>query len=101
MSVTVVAVIKSFASRETAALFSGRTSRRIPADIRRRALQKLVALHAVVALEELSRIPGHRLEKLRADRAGQYSLRVNDQWRICFTWRDGDAYAVEVVDYDR
>jgi proteic killer suppression protein len=92
-------VIKSFASREAADLFSGRSSRRIPPDLRRRALQKLVALHAATGIDGLSAIPGNRLEKLKGDRADQYSLRINDQWRICFTWRDGDAYAVEIVDY--
>jgi toxin HigB-1 len=92
-------VIRSFASRETSELFSGRSSRRIPSDVQRRALQKLVALHAAGGLDELRRIPGNRLEKLKGNRSGQYSLRINDQWRICFAWRAGDAFNVEIVDY--
>jgi len=94
------AVIKSFASQETADLFAGRSSRRLPANMQRRALQKLVALHAAGALQEIGRIPGNRLEKLLGNRRGQYSVRINDQWRICFDWREGDAYNVEIVDYD-
>jgi proteic killer suppression protein len=92
-------VIRSFASRETSELFAGRSSRRLPSDVQRRALQKLVALHAVSAVEEIGRIPGNRLEKLSGSRRGQYSIRINNQWRICFNWRNGDAYDVEIVDY--
>jgi len=92
-------VIRSFASRETAELFAGRSSRRIASDVQRRALQKLVALHAVCTLEEIGRIPGNRLEKLSGNRRGQYSIRINEQWRICFSWQKGDAYNVEIVDY--
>lgn len=94
-------MIKSFASRETGSLFHGRSSRRIPGDLQRRALTKLLAIHAAANLDELRRIPGNRLEALRGNRAGQHSIRVNDQWRICFVWRDGDAYQVEIVDYHR
>ena len=94
-------MIKQFAAQETAALFSGRSSRRIPGDAQRRALAKLLALHAATGLHELRKIPGNRLEKLKGDRAGRYSIRINDQWRICFAWRDGDAYDVEIVDYHR
>ena len=94
-------MIKSFASRETADLFSGRSTRRLPGDMQRRALQKLAALHAVSSLDELRRIPGNRLEKLKGDRSDQYSIRVNDQWRICFIWLEGDAHNVEIVDYHR
>jgi proteic killer suppression protein len=94
-------VIRSFASRQTADLFAGRSSRRIPGDIQRRALQKLVTLHATLDLDELGRIPGNRLERLHGDRRGQYSIRINDQWRICFNWRNGDAYDVEIADYHR
>jgi proteic killer suppression protein len=92
-------VIRTFASRETSELFAGRSSRRLPSDVQRRALQKLVALHAVSAVEEIGRIPGNRLEKLSGSRRGQYSIRINNQWRICFNWRNGDAYDVEIVDY--
>jgi toxin HigB-1 len=94
-------VLKSFASRETSELFLGRSSRRLPADVQRRALQKLVAIHAALGLDELARIPGNRFEKLAGNRRGQYSIRVNERWRICFSWRDGDAYNVEIVDYHR
>ena len=92
-------MVRSFASRETSELFSGRSSRRIPGDVQRRALQKLVAIHAAGGLDELRRIPGNRLEKLKGNRLGQYSIRINDQWRICFTWRAADAFDVEIVDY--
>jgi proteic killer suppression protein len=94
-------VIKSFTSRETEELFHGRSSKRIPADVQTRALRKLLALNAAPGLGDLGRIPGNRLEKLKGERAGQYSIRINDQWRICFSWRDGDAYDVEIVDYHR
>jgi proteic killer suppression protein len=94
-------VIKSFASREMEYLFRGRSSRRLPGHVQRRALQKLLAIHAAVALDELGRIPSNRLEKLKGTRAARHSVRINDQWRICFVWRDGDAYEVEIVDYHR
>ena len=94
-------MIKSFASRETADLFAGRSSRRIPGDVQVRALQKLVALNAAISLEELQKVPGNRLEKLKGNRSGQYSIRVNQQWRVCFRWRDRDAYDVEIADYHR
>jgi len=61
----------------------------------------MVALHAASSLDELRAIPGNRLEKLKGDRVGQYSIRVNNQWRICFAWRDRDAYEVEIIDYHR
>jgi toxin HigB-1 len=92
-------VIRSFASQETSGLFAGYSSRRLPADVQRRALQKLVALHAICVLEESRGIPGNRLEKLSGSRRGQYSIRINNQWRICFSWHNGDAYNVEIVDY--
>lgn len=94
-------MIRGFASRETEGLFRGRSSRRLPAELQRRALQKLLAIHAAADLDELGRIPGNRLEKLKGDRAGRHSLRINDRWRICFAWRAGDAYEVEIVDYHR
>jgi proteic killer suppression protein len=94
-------VIKTFASRETAELFAGRSSRRLPGDVQRRALQKLVAIHAAESLAELGKIPGNRLERLKGSRSPQNSIRINDQWRICFIWREQDAYEVEIVDYHR
>ncbi len=92
-------VIKSFSNRETARLFAREVVRRYPADLRRTMLRKLVAVDAAEALEDLRVPPGNRLEKLKGDRAGQHSIRVNDQWRICFRWRDGDAHEVAIVDY--
>lgn len=71
----------------------------MPPDLRRVALRKLVQLDAAVSLADLRVPPGNRLEKLSADRAGQYSIRINEQWRVCFVWRDGDAHEVEIVDY--
>ncbi len=99
--VTLSPVIKSFASRDTENLFRGRSSRQLPGDLQRRALRKLSSIHAAVALGELRRIPGNRLEKLKGARSGQHSVRINDQWRICFVWRNGDAHEVEIVDCHR
>lgn len=91
-------MIKSFASRETRKGVSGR---RLPGDVQRRALRKLLTIHAAADLAEIGRMPGNRLERPKGDRAGRHSIRVNDQWRICFVWRDGHAYEVEIVDYHR
>jgi proteic killer suppression protein len=92
-------VIKSFGDRDTERLFAREPVRRYPAELRRAMLRKLVAVDAAEALDDLRVPPGNRLEKLRGDRAGQHSIRVNDQWRVCFAWRDGDAYNVSIVDY--
>lgn len=92
-------MIKSFADADTERLFAREPVRRFPADLRRIMLRKLVALDAAEALKDLQVPPGNRLEKLRGDRVGQRSIRVNDQWRVCFRWKDGDAYDVELVDY--
>jgi proteic killer suppression protein len=92
-------VIKSFKCRETERVFGGRFSRRLPKEVQHLAARKLEVLAAAGSLDTL-RIPSsNRLEKLRGDRAGQYSIRINDQWRICFVWKDGDALEVEIVDY--
>jgi toxin HigB-1 len=92
-------VIQSFRDRETERLFARRPGTRIPTTIQRTALRKLVMLDAAARLDDLRVPPGNRLEQLSGDRAGQHSIRINDQWRICFVWRDGSAYDVEIVDY--
>ena len=92
-------MIKSFGDRNTERLFAREPVRRYPAALRRTMLRKLVAVDAAEALDDLRVPPGNRLEKLRGDRAGQHSIRVNHQWRVCFAWRDGDAYDVSIVDY--
>jgi len=92
-------VIKGFANRDTQRLFSREPVRRLPADLLRTMLRKLVALDAADALEDLRVPPGNRLEKLKGRRSGQYSIRINDQWRVCFGWKDGNAHDVEIVDY--
>ena len=92
-------MIKSFASRETERIFERHLSRRLPQDIQRTAQRKLEILVAAGRLQDLRIPPGNRLEELSGDRKGQHSIRINDQWRICFTWLDGDAYDVEVADY--
>jgi len=92
-------MIKSFADKASEALFAGRSHKMIPPDIRRTALRKLLQLNAAAELDFLRVPPGNRLERLKGDRSGQYSIRVNDQWRICFLWREGHAYDVEITDY--
>ncbi|MGN6482194.1 type II toxin-antitoxin system RelE/ParE family toxin [Luteibacter sp.] len=91
-------MIVSFADKDTGALFQGRCSRRW-APIGRIARRKLAQLHAAATLSFLAAPPGNRLELLKGDRAGQFSIRINDQFRICFRWDDGHAHAVEIVDY--
>ncbi len=92
-------VIKSFHDKVTVALFRGLTPKGVGSDVVRRAKMKLDLLEAAATLDFLRSPPGNRLEALRGDRTGQHSIRVNDQWRLCFTWRDGDAYDVEFCDY--
>ncbi len=89
---------KSFASKATAAIFAGLAVRGLPGQMQNRARAKLVAVDAAGHLEDLGVPPGNRLEALRGDRTGQHSVRVNVQWRICFVWRDGDAWDVGIVD---
>ncbi len=95
----VLCMIKSFKCQETEKLFRGQFSRKFPQDIQRVAARKLEQLHAATVLETLRVPPGNRLEALSHDRQGQHSIRVNDQWRVCFVWREGNAYDVEIVDY--
>jgi toxin HigB-1 len=92
-------VIKTFRDRRTAAIAAGDVPRDVPRDVVRRALNKLFMLDTATRLEDLRVPPGNRLEALRGDRSCQHSIRVNDQWRICFRWQDGDAFDVEFVDY--
>jgi proteic killer suppression protein len=91
-------MIRSFADVETEKVFQHRHSRRYAA-FERIAFRKLRQVHRVARVEELNSPPGNRLEALKGDRTGQWSIRINDQIRICFAWRDGDAYDVEIVDY--
>jgi len=92
-------MIRSFREAEAERLFHRFPSRRLPADVQRAALRKLLLLDAAESLQDLRVPPGNRLEKLSGDREGQHSIRVNQRWRICFRWRAGDAYDVEIVDY--
>ncbi len=91
-------MIKSFRSKETEELFHYRHSKRFRA-FERAALRKLLQLHAATELRVLASPPGNHLEALKGQRKGQHSIRINDQWRVCFVWRDGHAYEVEIVDY--
>lgn len=92
-------MISGFRDRETETIWSGRRSRRLPDDIQEIALRKLRLLNNARTVEDLRVPPGNRLELLRGTRIGQQSIRINDQWRICFVWRDGHAHDVEIVDY--
>ena len=91
-------MIRSFRCPDTASLFADQFVRRFQA-IERVARRKLLFLHRARRLEDLMAPPGNQLEALKGDRAGTHSIRVNDQWRICFEWRSGDAFEVEIVDY--
>ena len=92
-------MIVGFACAETERIFRGDRSRRFPPDIQNTARRKLEYLHRARTLHDLRMPPGNRLEALKGDRKGQHSIRVNDRWRICFVWRDGNAAQVEIVDY--
>ena len=92
-------MIRSFASVETELIWSGRRSRKLPPDIQPVALRKLRLLNQAQVLQDLRVPPGNRLEALRGDRAGQHSIRINGQWRICFIWQEGGPSHVEIVDY--
>jgi proteic killer suppression protein len=92
-------VIKSFRCRETERIFHRQFARKFPADIQQRAFMKLNALDAAFKLEDLRLPPSNRLEALKGNRKGQHSIRINDQWRICFAWQTGHAEQVEIVDY--
>lgn len=92
-------MLRSFRDRETERIFRRERSRRFGSAVSRLALRKLLMLDAAETLDDLRVPPGNRLEKLRGERAGQYSIRINDQWRICFTWASGHADDVEITDY--
>jgi proteic killer suppression protein len=92
-------MIVSFRDKETERLWQSGRSRRLPDDLQRRAFKKLAILNAAITLDNLKVPPGNQLETLRGNRAGQHSIRINDQYRACFVWRDGNAFEVEIVDY--
>lgn len=91
--------IKTFRDKATAAAFLGLPVRALPPDIRKRARTKLEQIHHAVRLDDLKVPPGNMLEALNGDRAGQHSIHINQQWRVCFMWRGSDAFDVEIVDY--
>jgi len=92
-------VIKTFKESEAAKIYSRERSRKLPPDIQQIALRKLRMINNAKSINDLRIPPTNRLEKLSGNRAGQYSIRINDQWRICFAWKDGDAVDVEITDY--
>ena len=94
-------MIESFASKEAEKIFHGQISKKLPKDIQRIARRKLIYLDDAEDLQDLLAPPGNRLEKLKGDRVGQYSIRINDQWRICIRWADGKAKDVEIADYHK
>ncbi len=91
-------MIKSFADKDAERIFRRGFSRRLPADIQQTGLRKLRMLDNAQSIRDLEAPPGNKLEKLKGDRQGQYAIRINDQWRVCFFWREGDAYQVEITD---
>jgi toxin HigB-1 len=94
-----IIVIKSFKDGDTETVYQRRFAKRFPGDIQATALRKLRMLNNARSLLDLRSPPANRLEKLKGNRSHQHSIRINDQWRVCFVWRDGDAYEVEIADY--
>ena len=92
-------MIKSFKDKETEKLFNRHFSKKLPQNLQHLARRKLVMLDAAPELNALRIPPGNRLEALKGDRKGQHSIRINDHWRVCFRWKTGDAYDVEIADY--
>lgn len=92
-------MIKSFADAETQRLYSTGKSKRFPPDILKRTIKRLTQLDAATVLEDLRMPPSNRLEALAGDRAGKWSIRINDQWRLCFRFKNGESYDVEIIDY--
>jgi proteic killer suppression protein len=94
-------MIRTFKDRETEKIFNREFSKKLPTDIQQIALRKLRMLSRSVSLDDLRVPPANRLEKLKGTREGQYSIRINDQWRICFNWHESDAFKVEIIDYHK
>jgi len=94
-------MIRSFKDKEAQQIFNRERSRKLPDTLQRVALRKLRMLNRAMNLRDLRVPPANRLEKMKGDRAGQHSIRINDQWRICFEWRGNDAFEVEIIDYHR
>jgi proteic killer suppression protein len=92
-------VIKSFKNKETEKIYTREGSSKLPGDIQQVSLRKLRMINNAKSINDIRIPPANRLEKLKGDREGQYSIRINDQWRICFIWQAGDAYEVEITDY--
>lgn len=92
-------MIRSFADSETERIWNRDRSRRLPADIQQRAMRRLTLLDSAQSLDEIGNLKGNRLHALKDDRAGQHAIAINMQWRVCFVWKDGDAYDVEITDY--
>jgi len=92
-------MITSFKCKETEKVWQGQAVRRLPRDIQDRALSKLRQLDAALTMDDLRNPPSNRLEALKGDRKGQWSIRINAQWRVCFSWQSGEAFEVEIVDY--
>ncbi len=92
-------MIQTFSDSETERFYTGGRSGWMPTEIRKRAVMRLLQLNAATRIEDLRLPPSNRLEQLRGDRAGQWSMRINDQWRVCFRFKNGDAFDVEIVDY--
>ena len=93
--------IINFKDKEAAKLFAGQLSRKLPPNIQRRAMMRLTQLNGAVVLEDLKLPPSNRLERLRGDRKGQFSIRINQQYRVCFRWKNGNALDAEIVDYHK
>jgi len=92
-------VIKSFANKQTESVYQRQIDKHLPKEMQQAALRKLRMLNNAKSIQDLRAPPGNRLEKLKGERAGQYSIRINDQWRVCFEWRNDNAYEVEITDY--
>ncbi len=92
-------MIRSFADPETERIWNRDRSRKLPTDMQQRAMRRLTLLDSALSLDELGNLKGNRLHALKDDRAGQHSIAINMQWRICFIWKDGDAHDVEIIDY--